>query len=116
MTRRTSNPFFPTFHPAGPTYQPPAQQHSRTSRLAAQEAKPRAGTQRHRVLMMLRNWPVGVTDEEMQDELKMNPSTQRPRRIELVTAGLVKDSGATRRTRSDRQAVVWIVTAKGRQK
>lgn len=50
----------------------------------------------------------GATDEEMQLALGMNPSTQRPRRIELVRRGLVVECG-TRRTSSGRNASVWRV-------
>jgi hypothetical protein len=38
----------------------------------------------------------------------MNPSTQRPRRIELCEAEAVIDSGLRRLTRSSRAAVVWV--------
>ena len=48
----------------------------------------------------------GATDEEMQLALGMNPSTQRPRRIELARRGLVVEAG-TRKTVSGRMAVVW---------
>jgi hypothetical protein len=50
----------------------------------------------------------GATDEEMQLALGMNPSTQRPRRIELARRGLVVKCG-TRRTASGRNADVWRV-------
>jgi hypothetical protein len=43
----------------------------------------------------------------MQAELQMQGSTQRPRRVELVRAGLVVDSGLRRRTFAGRSAVVW---------
>lgn len=46
------------------------------------------------------------TDEEIANELAMNPSTVRPRRIELVRIGLVVEDG-TRRTASGRMATVW---------
>ena len=46
------------------------------------------------------------TDEEIATELSMNPSTVRPRRIELVRRGLVVQDG-TRRTASGRMATVW---------
>jgi hypothetical protein len=59
-----------------------------------------------RVLALLEATPDGLTDEEMQTRLGMNPSTQRPRRIELVRRGLVVECG-TRRTASGRMAVVW---------
>jgi predicted transcriptional regulator len=46
------------------------------------------------------------TDEEIADELAMNPSTVRPRRGELARRGLIVESG-TRRTASGRMAVIW---------
>jgi hypothetical protein len=42
----------------------------------------------------------------------MNPSTQRPRRVELVEGGWVEDSGERRPTRSGMDAVVWRGTDK----
>jgi hypothetical protein len=50
----------------------------------------------------------------MQERLVMDPSSQRPRRVELVTGGQVVDSGRKRKTVSGRQAVVW--TAKVQEK
>jgi len=55
------------------------------------------------------SFAVGATDEEIQTWLGMNPSTQRPRRVELVKKGLVVDSGKTRQTRSGRKATVWAL-------
>jgi hypothetical protein len=52
----------------------------------------------------------GRTDDELQVRLSMNPSTERPRRIELWEAGLIRSSGRTRNTRSGRKAIVWIAT------
>lgn len=46
------------------------------------------------------------TDEEIADELDMNPSTVRPRRGELARRGLIVEAG-TRRTTSGRMAVIW---------
>jgi hypothetical protein len=66
-----------------------------------------------RVLELLRENPHGLTDEEQQAALVMNPSTQRPRRIELVRRGLVVEYG-TRRTASGRMATVWKATAASR--
>ncbi len=85
----------------------PYQRHSETSREAAEEALPNAGTQRRKVFDLIRSYDDGLTDEEVQRLLSMNPSTQRPRRIELVKAGKVVDSGVTRLTVSGRSAVVW---------
>jgi transcription initiation factor IIE alpha subunit len=65
------------------------------------------------VLALLQATPGGLTDEEMQQRLEMNPSTQRPRRIELARRGLVVEAG-TRKTASGRMAVVWQATAASR--
>ena len=48
------------------------------------------------------------TDEEIANGLGLNPSTERPRRIELARRGLIVESG-TRRTSSGRMACVWRV-------
>lgn len=85
---------------------------SETSKAAALSIEPRSGTDRWLLLQYLRYVfrAEGATDDEMQARLNLNPSTQRPRRIELCEAGLVRNSGQTRKTRSGRQAVVWIAT------
>ena len=83
---------------------------SGTSRRAAIEAIPLTGkarTEVYRAILVAGEW--GATDEELQRLLRMNPSTQRPRRVELVEQGRIKDSGSKRWTRSRRQAVVWVV-------
>jgi hypothetical protein len=54
----------------------------------------------------------GATDEEMQHEIPMPASTQRPRRVELARKGLIVESG-TRRTTSGRMAAVWKATIEG---
>jgi hypothetical protein len=73
------------------------------------EAVPLTGSKRRLVYDYVQVMgDIGATDEEIQDILGMNPSTQRPRRVELVDAGLIRDSGATRKTRSGRPAVVWV--------
>ena len=93
----------------GPLFSaPPAQPRSPTSVRAAESIAPTAGTLRAEVLAYIAGRGVeGATDEEVQVGLGMNPSTQRPRRVELVNKGKVVDSGQTRATRSGRQAVVW---------
>ncbi len=64
-------------------------------------------TKVHDFIMAARYY--GATDEEMQDVMVMNPSTQRPRRIELVEMSLVRDSERVRKTKSGRNAIVWVV-------
>lgn len=86
---------------------PPAQMHSGPSLEASDAIRPKAGRLRERVLAHLRAHG-GATDDEIQAALDMPPSTQRPRRVELVRAGLVRDSGEKRKTRSGRRAAVWV--------
>lgn len=87
----------------------PYQRHSDTSMAAAVGIEPNAMTLLRDVLLALRSWrQEGATDQEIQDALSMDPSTERPRRVELVKRGLVKDSGRTRLTRSGRKATVWV--------
>lgn len=87
----------------------PAQRHSATSIAAAFDIEPKAGTLRGAVLAHLRGCGTeGATDEQQQLALNMNPSTQRPRRIELVKSAHVYDSGRTRKTASGHPATVWL--------
>ncbi len=93
---------------AGKIQMPPWQRHSDTSRAAAISMYATAPTKRARVYReLLAALPGGLTDEELQDRLHMNPSTQRPRRIELEKERLVYDSHEERMTRAGRAAVVW---------
>lgn len=81
--------------------------HPDTAQAAARQL-PNAGTDRRRVLTFLRV-SGGATDEEIQTGLHLDPSTERPRRVELVNAGLAHASPDRRLTRSGRQAIVWKV-------
>lgn len=91
---------------------PRHQKHSDTSKAAAIAALETSDTQRARVFAFIRSrGNYGATDDECQDALDMNPSTQRPRRVELVDdLGVVCDSGSRRPTKSGRGAVVWMAT------
>lgn len=85
-----------------------------TSRAAAVSVLPRTGTKRAMVLEAIRYADdEGRTDEELQNQLGMNSSTQRPRRLELVEAGLVIDSGHRRPTSTGSMAICWIATPDG---
>ena len=82
---------------------------SDTSIRAAIEALEDADTQRGEVWRFLvSRKDHGATDEEIQIALKMNPSTERPRRVELVAKSLVADGAIRRKTSSGRWAVVWV--------
>jgi|SaaInlLV_10m_DNA_2_1039722.scaffolds.fasta_scaffold09822_3 hypothetical protein len=92
-----------------PEESPPFVKGSDTSKDAAGAIKASAGVLRAQVLRFIEDaGNDGATDEEIQTALDMNPSTERPRRGELVTQGAVKDSGVRRPTRSGRQAGVWV--------
>lgn len=85
----------------------PFQSHSPTSRAAATAAAPSAQTTRSRVLQIVRaNGP--MTDQQIQDALKMDPSTERPRRVELVNDGFIEAQGEGT-TKTGRKAVLWGV-------
>ena len=93
------------------TQRAPAVLGSATSAMAAGSLGPATlNAMQRRVLELLRDNLHGLTDEEQQVALAMNPSTQRPRRIELVQRYLVVGDG-TRKTRSGRMAVVWKATS-----
>ena len=92
-------------------YQPPAQRHSETSKAAAEAIKSRVARDRARILAEIkRSGDLGRTDGEMQEQLAMNGSSQRPRRIELLDDGFIRDSGRTRKSASGRPCVVWVAT------
>lgn len=82
---------------------------SPTSREAAEAIAPSVNALQRAVLAHIQSCGErGCTDEEGIDALALSPSTYRPRRIELVTLGMIRDSGQVRKTRSGRAAVVWI--------
>jgi hypothetical protein len=87
-------------------HEPKAVHHSQTSMDAAQAIKPKAGTLRAQVLELIQRHPEGLTDEEISTLLSMNPSTARPRRLELAVAGLIESHG-TALTASGRSANLW---------
>jgi len=69
---------------------------------------PVAQTQRARLLAWLTAHPC-VTDEQIAEGAAMNPSAARPRRRELVEAGLVRKVDMGGRTRAGRRAARWAV-------
>jgi len=73
---------------------------------------PVARTQRARLLAWLDAHPC-VTDEEIAEGAGMNPSAARPRRRELVEAGVVRKVDMDGRTRAGRRAARWEVIAHG---
>ena len=89
---------------------PPHQKHSDTSEAAAKSIARKVNQLHRRLLARLHSvGSEGLTDAEMQEDLEMAGNTQRPRRIELVEMGRVKDSGHRRRGPSGRKATVWVL-------
>ena len=81
-----------------------------TSARAATDALPLSARTRRRVFDAIQNaGTAGLTDSDMETTVLMSGSTVRPRRIELVRAGLVEASAMTRTTASGRHAAVWVV-------
>lgn len=78
--------------------------HPDTSHAAAVQVMPRTGTQRRRVLDYIAACgDHGATDLELQHALGLGGNSERPRRVELVTAELIADSGRRRRGH-----IVWV--------
>lgn len=83
-----------------------SQNHSPTSVAAAESMAGKAGTLRRQVFDYIQD-NNGATDEECALALDVRRTTAGARRVELVDAGLVVDSGKTRKTLSGRCATVW---------
>ncbi len=83
------------------------QGHSTTSERAAQQIAGGADSLRRLVLSAIQCYGP-ISDEEICQRWSMNPSTERPRRIELCKLGLVRDSGLQGKTRSGRACMLWV--------
>lgn len=88
------------------TTMPPWQRHSSTSRDAALSVYHQRGPMAQKVYDTIRSHQP-VTDERIADLTGMNPSTVRPRRVELLKAGLIRKAALKGRTRSGRAADQW---------
>lgn len=81
---------------------------TRITRAAAErEIAPHASTLREDVFKTIAAFGP-ICDERIARVLNMNPSTERPRRLELEKAGRIMASGTTR-TASGRKAVTFVV-------
>lgn len=88
--------------------------HPETSHAAARRVHLRTGTARRRVMEVLVDaQPWGLSDEDIADRLRMSLNTVRPRRVELVRAGYVRDSQDQTVTRTGCRSILWIATAAG---
>jgi hypothetical protein len=99
----------------GPLFSTPAPsvRGSATSAAAADSLGGATLNRLHRLVLEYLREHGPATDEEIAAGLSMNPSTARPRRIELVRRGMVVEAGV-RKTASKRNASVWQVTAASR--
>jgi hypothetical protein len=85
-----------------------------TAAAAVELVAPKADTQRGKVLTCLRDWygsggVYGLTDVQLAKRTGLAPNSVRPRRVELVDAGWLEDSGR-RREHNGRPHVVWQLT------
>jgi hypothetical protein len=89
----------------------PYQRHSPTSHEAARLLAPRLHAMELEILNLIADSQAaagtGMTDDELIADF--GSQSARPRRIFLVKIGRLKDSGAVRKTRSGRNAVVWVI-------
>ena len=91
--------------------QPAAQRHSETSRAAAASLRNVASMEKRVLRILELRGRDGATDAELEEWTGLGGSPVRPRRVNLVHAGLVRDSGGKRKTKSGRSATVWVATA-----
>ena len=91
----------------------PSVRGSATSAAAADSLGPETLNRLHRLVLAWLEQHGPATDEEIARELGLNPSTARPRRIELTRRGLVQQAGE-KRTSSGRKASAWQATAASR--
>ena len=92
-------------HPSTPRFP----MHSQTSMEASISILPKQNSLKMKVLALIREHPEGLTDELIALKLDLNPSTARPRRIELAEMGLIESHG-TAPTTSGRKAQLWRAT------
>ena len=88
----------------------PFQNHSATSIEAARAILGKVYRKEQQILALFeyaKKYPPGWTDDELIAHFGTH--SVRPRRIFLVACGKLRDSGTTRKTRSGRNAVVWVL-------
>tara|TARA_B100001123_G_C15007037_1_gene905946 strand:+ start:96 stop:410 length:315 start_codon:yes stop_codon:yes gene_type:complete len=77
----------------------------RTSLEAALKKHPTIGPSQRKVYEAIKGSPDGLTDKEVQILTGMSGDTERPRRLELLKADLIEESGT--RMLDGRRSVVW---------
>jgi len=94
---------------------PPHQRHSDTSTAAAIAIAPKFNAKSESLLATIERCSLGLTDEEGQKLLGIEGNSYRPCRVTLFDSGFVHDSGMRRKTKANKNAVVWMITSAGRQ-
>jgi hypothetical protein len=87
----------------------PFQKHSSTSAEAAKSVEKKIGPLHRRILDYLTEHRAGATDERLMSDLDLGGNTLRPRRRELQLMERIRDSGRTAKTKSGREAVIWVI-------
>lgn len=82
---------------------------SATSRAAAEQIEPHAGTQRAAILAYIREHD-GATRQEICLALNMPNNSVCPRVLELIKLNLIRETTTTRQTTSGRSAFVLRAT------
>ena len=82
-----------------------------TSEAAAESMRPTASTLRARVLRIIRErGSLGATCDEVEWVSGLRHQTASARVYELRKRSRIVDSGRRRKTRSGRNAIVWVAT------
>lgn len=84
---------------------------SDTSRAAAESMRPHVSEIERAVLLFVGSYLKGVTCDEVEFCLRMAHQTASARIKGLRDKGLIKHSGMKRKTRSGREAHVYVVVA-----
>lgn len=83
--------------------------HGYTSQEAADRAAAFAGTQRAYVeSLFVDEYPRALCDLQVQQILGMNPSSERPRRLELEERGHIRRTGEILMAGSRRETFIWV--------
>jgi predicted transcriptional regulator len=87
---------------------------SETSKAAAESMVLRASSDAALILRSVDEAPRGLTCDEVEVYLDLRHQTASARIRGLVQVGLLAKTTSTRPTRSGRQAVVYVITEKGK--
>jgi len=79
-----------------------------TSHPAHRQIRRCAPEMRAKILGALRSSPAPLCDEELIEVTGLQPSSLRPRRVELVEAGEVVAAPILKTTKSGRKATAWM--------